>query len=235
MEDKITELKFNRFKDAEWFDTDKKIVLIGGAGGIGSWLSLLLTRAGFMPYVYDFDTVEEHNLGGQLFSTNYIGEPKVNALNGIILDLTGERIEIFNQKVDLETPSNNFVFSGFDNMQARKDLFENWVESNINNENRALFMDGRLTMEQMQIFCVRNNQEDIENYRKNLFDDSEVPDAPCTARQTSHAAAMIASHMVSFFVNHLTNIKFNTQKRSVPFFWEYYLPLDRVEYNPYEE
>jgi hypothetical protein len=31
----ITEDKYTRFKDAEWFNKDKPIVMVGGAGGIG--------------------------------------------------------------------------------------------------------------------------------------------------------------------------------------------------------
>lgn len=51
-----------------------------------------------------------------------------------------------------------------------------------------IFIDGRLTAEQMQIFCVTPKY--ISKYKEHLFDDSEVEDAPCTMKQTSHSAAM---------------------------------------------
>ncbi len=72
--------KFNRFKDAPWFPKEDVHTVVGGAGGIGSWLTLLLSRAGFKPIVFDFDTLEEHNLGGQFFSKRQIGKTKVEAL-----------------------------------------------------------------------------------------------------------------------------------------------------------
>ena len=59
--------QYDRFKDAPWFPERDEVVMIGGAGGIGSWLTFLLVRAGFKPTVYDFDVIEEHNIGGQLF------------------------------------------------------------------------------------------------------------------------------------------------------------------------
>ena len=60
---------------------------------------------------------------------------------------------------------------------------------------QEFFIDGRLTAEQLQIYCVK--YQDIERYRTEaLFSDSDVPDAPCTMKQTSHVAAMIASYMV---------------------------------------
>ncbi len=37
----------NRFKDAPWYAKEDVNVLIGGAGGIGSWLTLFLSRANF--------------------------------------------------------------------------------------------------------------------------------------------------------------------------------------------
>ena len=43
----IIEAKFGRLKDAPWFPQKNEYVLIGGAGGIGSWASLLISRAGF--------------------------------------------------------------------------------------------------------------------------------------------------------------------------------------------
>lgn len=213
-----------RFKDAPWFEEKLVPVIVGGAGGIGTWLSLLLTRAGLTPYVYDFDLIEEHNIGGQLFSKKHIGKHKVDALAEIVKDFTGEDIATFNQRYELGSMTTDYVFSAFDNMQARKDMFENWKNHIQSGDSpNAIFIDGRLTAEQLQIFCVTPDR--IKDYEEHLFDDSEVEDAPCTMKQTSHCAAMIASHMVGFFTNHLTNINMEDDERNIPFFYEYYIPI----------
>ena len=233
-----------RFKDAPWFPLDEVNTIVGGVGGIGSWLTLMLARAGFIPMVYDFDTFEIHNMSGQLVPERLIGKIKVEAVAEVVKDFTGTTIHTFNEKYTAESMSHHYVFSGFDNMQARKDMFSAWCDyvKEWQNENDAIiestdgegeinmevpiFIDGRLLMEQLQIFCVTPDK--ISEYEKHLFDDAEVAEAPCTLKQTSHSAAMIASHMVGFFTNHMTNVYAKDVIRNVPFQWEYFIPLDLI-------
>lgn len=217
----------NRFKDAPWFPKNDETVMIGGAGGIGSWLTFFLVKAGFLPYTYDFDKIEEHNLGGQLFRQNDVGEYKVSALQNIIREFAGVNINGVNQAISLESPTHHFCFSAFDNMKARSEFFEVWQKSIENCPVTPIFIDGRLEMEQLQILCV--TPDNIDKYKEEyLFADSDVPDAPCTMRQTSHTAAMIASFMVAFFTNHITNIYERETVRHIPFFFEYFVPVTLV-------
>lgn len=215
--------QFDRFKDAPWFPKVNETVMIGGAGGIGSWLTLFLTRAGFVPFVYDFDTIEAHNLGGQLFRPSDIGSSKVRAIHNIISEFTGQSITTINERITATSPAHHFMFSAFDNMQARKDLFEIWKRSIATCPVTPIFIDGRLEMEQLQIFCVTPDK--IDDYQAQLFDDAEVEDAPCTMKQTSHSAAMIATLMTAFFTNHMTNIYEREVVRDVPFYHEFFIPL----------
>lgn len=243
----MKEIHTNRFKDAPWFTGDKEeFCIVGGAGGIGSWLTILLSRAGYLPIVYDFDILEEHNLAGQLYPKEAAKAmlPKVEALKELCKSLTDTVIDVFNEKYTAESMSHHYVFSAFDNMQARKDMFsawcdyiEQWKKDVLSGENPSedpdymthtpIFIDGRLTAEQMQIFCVTPDK--IDAYKEHLFDDSEVEDAPCTLKQTSHSAAMIASHMVGFFTNHYTNNVVGDIDRNVPFKWEYFIPINYIE------
>lgn len=80
----------------------------------------------------------------------------------------------------------------------------------------------RLEMEQLQIYCV--TPDNIEAYEETLFDDSDVEDTDCTARQTTHTAAMIATHMTAFFTNHIANIYERQKIRDVPFYYEHFVP-----------
>lgn len=243
----MTEVHSSRFKDAPWFPKEETNVIVGGAGGIGSWLTLMLSRAGFFPIVYDFDRLEEHNLAGQLYTKSDAEAmvPKVDALKGLCKQFADTDITVMAEKYTKDSMSHHYVFSAFDNMQARKDMFNAWCEyvkewkefkdiavmskeTNIN-ITEPIFIDGRLTAEQMQIFCVTPDK--IEEYKKHLFDDTEVQDAPCTMKQTSHSAAMIASHMVGFFTNHMTNNAVGEKDRTVPFFWEYFIPINYINEN----
>ena len=243
----MTEVHSSRFKDAPWFPKEETNVIVGGAGGIGSWLTLMLSRAGFFPIVYDFDRLEEHNLAGQLYTKSDAEQNilKVDALKVLCKHFADTDITVMSEKYTKDSMSHHYVFSAFDNMQARKDMFNSWKEyvkewqdfnetlkaqedtgQEIMDLNVPIFIDGRLTAEQMQIFCVTPDK--IEEYEKHLFDDTEVQDAPCTMKQTSHSAAMIASHMVGFFTNHMTNNAVGEKDRTVPFFWEYFIPINYI-------
>ena len=220
--------KYGRFKGADWFELEKREVLVGGAGGIGSWLTLFLTRANFKCFVFDFDRVETHNMGGQLYGKDAVGNLKVAELSKIVSSLSGDRIVMFNEKYNKDSPSNWATFSCFDNMEARKDMFENWVRMlpiHKTEGHSPIFIDGRLRAEQMQIFCVTENT--IEEYRKHLFSSAEVEPDACTMKQTSHSAAMIASHMMAFFTNHLVG-----EARELPFYWSYFIPLNLLTEEP---
>lgn len=225
----MTETQSNRFKDAIWFPKETTYCIVGGAGGIGSWLTLLLARACFTPVVFDFDTLEEHNMAGQLYPRQSIELSKVDALSSLITDFADTQIITYNEAFTSESMSSPFMFSAFDNMKARKDMFEVWVEGNKDWKSaeepvEPIFIDGRLSLEQIQIFCV--TMDKIDQYREHLFDDSEVEDAPCTLKQTSHTAAMIGAHMVGFFTNHIANLSIGDKDRNIPFMWEYFIPVD---------
>jgi molybdopterin/thiamine biosynthesis adenylyltransferase len=219
--------KYDRFKGAPWFQEDvRPAVLIGGAGGIGSWLTLLLNRAGFETHVFDFDSLEAVNMAGQCFMHKSIGKSKVEALGDVVREICQEEIIPYNEEVTADTMTNDIVFSAFDNMKARSIMFHKWKEENRNNK-QAIFIDGRLTMEQLTIFCIKGgNQVEIEEYiSKHLFDDSEVEEMDCTLKQTSHGAAMIAAHMVAKFTNWYAGILGKDTSRDYPFFWEYIIPI----------
>lgn len=214
---------FDRFKDAPWFPKDREPVLIGGAGGIGSWLTIFLTRVGFTPILYDFDIIEEHNIGGQLFRASDIGSYKVAAISSITREFCGSEITSFVDRVTQETPTHHFCFSAFDNMQARKDLFEVWKKSIPGCPVTPIFIDGRLEMEQLQIYCVTPDR--IADYEATLFNDEDVEDAPCTMKQSSHTAGLIGATMTAWFTNHIANIYERQNCRYVPFYYELFIPM----------
>ena len=214
-----------RFQGLDWYSQDDApVVVVGGAGGIGSWLSFFLARANFNVTLSDFDTVEEHNIGGQLFKRDQIGKYKAEAVGRNVSDFSTNTINAQIVKITEETATHEFMFSAFDNMDARRAMFKVWKRS-WNSMNRPIFIDGRLNAEQFQIFCVTPENAD-EYERIHLFNDSEVEDAPCSAQQTTHTAAMIAGHMVGFFTNHITNINLREEVREIPFMYEYFTPMN---------
>lgn len=216
----------NRFKEADWFNPGLEVV-IGGGGGIGSWLSLFLARQEAKLYVYDFDLVEEHNLGGQLYKKSHVGTTKVDAIANVIAEFADSNLIQNMGKFEKDSMIGEYTFSCFDNMAARKMMFQAWKEL----DNRKLFIDGRMLAEQAQIYIVTPGREAA--YEATLFDDSEVEDQPCNYKATSHCGAMIGAYMVSALNNYMTNAKYNTEVRSLPFTLSYELQLlnlDSIDY-----
>lgn len=218
--------QYNRFKDALWFSEEKESCVVGGAGGIGSWLVILLARAGFKIHLYDFDDVEDHNRGGQLYRTEDVGKPKVEAISDVCEAFCDTEINIYNEKLDINSMAHKYTFGAFDNMAARKDIFDLWKTTVVDNPD-AILIDGRLAMESLQIFCV--TPSNMHQYEEHLFPDSDVEEQACTLKQTSHTAAIIGGLMTAFFTNHITNVMEDDMVRRVPFYYEMFLPMTLTE------
>jgi molybdopterin/thiamine biosynthesis adenylyltransferase len=219
-----------RFSDAPWYIPGLPI-LVGGAGAIGSWLTLYLARQDAKLYVYDFDTVDLTNYAGQLYNSDSLNALKVEALHNVVYDFTNNQIEPIREKYTEKSMGNPIVFSAFDNMEARKVMFEKWVKDYATNpkfEKKAcIFIDGRLLAESGKIFAV--TRSNYEKYRDYLYQDADIKDQPCSFKTTSHSAGIIAGLMTSVFNNYITNVKLNMNVRDVPFLLEYELPIMTFE------
>lgn len=225
--------QYGRVKGASWFPLlHKRDILILGQGGIGSWTSLFLSRIGSNLHLYDMDRYEEHNMTGQVVGKGGIGKLKTEAMKEVIADMSPDcEVEVYG-RYDEDSPTDDIVICGFDNMTARKIAFRRWIDgcvsAAISDEERKnmFFQDGRLLAEQLQIFNIPGDRQDlIEKYEKDfLFEDSDVQEAACTFKQTSHCAAMIASHMVGFLTNWISGSGF-----AVPFKYEYLIPLNYTD------
>ena len=209
----------SRFRDASWFESIETLatpIVVGGAGGIGSWLTLFLARmlSDTLLFLYDYDTVEEVNMAGQLFGKRHIRMSKVLAIQDVVTEYTDyTKLSAQNEKYTVDSLKSPIMFSAFDNMKARKVMFNNWSSEAPKHKN-AIFIDGRLLAEQLQIFFV--TPKTAERYQKDfLFDDSEVEDANCSYKQTSHFAAIIAGKMVQGFTNW-----FIQDEAILPFYYE---------------
>jgi molybdopterin/thiamine biosynthesis adenylyltransferase len=208
----------SRFNEAIWYNPNVSIV-VGGVGGIGSYLSFLLARQEANLYLYDFDLIETHNLGGQLYKMKDIGKLKTQSIKDTIKEFSNSDNVTCLGKFEEGSMIGDIVFSGFDNMSARKLMFDAWKQ----NDSRKIFIDGRMLAEQGQIYCVIPGLE--EEYEKTLFDDSEVTEQPCNYKATSYCGALIASLMVSCYNNYVTNEKLDAAVREVPFKMTYSLEL----------
>jgi len=213
----------DRFKDAVWLPiVETHYTVVGGAGGIGSCVAFLLGRLN--PHciaIYDPDTVDSVNLSNQLFSRDDNGNPKVNAVRQKIINFSECYPTIYQELFTENSPMYEVYFACFDNMSARKAMFENFKKAyKLHTEDvdfpPSLFIDGRLTAEQFQVYCV-HNEDTIERYEKTLFPDEEAAILPCGFKGTTHNSFMIASKMIACYTNFAANIATGGPDRVLPF------------------
>lgn len=228
-------METTRFSGADWADQKHQVILVG-AGGIGSWTALNLSRIGHYLYLVDGDVVDATNVnGGQMFRSNQIGQFKSNAVKQICRDFgCSNDITAIDRNYSTATGSLPIAISAVDNMAARKVIFQQWKKNmEYGKPERSILLDGRLLMETMEVFAlVGTRKEDIKKYEQlYLFDDKDVPDLDCTNKQTTFGAMMIAGLITATLCNFLTNVKLGMEVREVPFYQRFHLPILNYQTN----
>lgn len=229
----------SRFKGASWYDIIRtKEVILAGLGGIGSWVSLFLSRVGISKLIlYDFDTFESHNMSGQALLNDFIGLNKVSGAVRLAREFSNFT-EVVPMPIRYSSENgivSDIMICGFDNMEARKSFYNNWKFrlglENVEPKN-CLFIDGRLTAEMFQIFIIQGDDVFSQTVYESewLFDDSMAEEEDCTLKQTTHLAAMIASYMVNFFTSWCNNLSEGNIPRRIPYIMEYNSILNTYNY-----
>lgn len=218
-----------RFSSAVWFEKiQQQTVILAGLGGIGSYVAFLLSRMHPKSlYMYDDDIVETVNLAGQMYGNSNIGEKKVFAMGRILSNMSSYNSAFcINERYTSDTQTSDVMICGFDNMEARKIFFNNWlqhVEAKPEEERKnCLFIDGRLAAEEFQVFGIRGDDTlgIIKYSREYLFSDDEADETLCSYKQTSYMANMIGSIMVNIFTNFVAN-SIADNIRELPFLTTY--------------
>lgn len=220
-----------RFSDAEWFNkVQEKVIVLAGVGGIGSNMAVILAKLNPSAiYIFDDDFVESFNLAGQFYSNEDIGKPKVEALAASVNKYTNySSIFALNRRfMTGEEVIADIMICGFDNMRARKDFFAAWKSHvmTLSEERRkdCLFIDGRLTADEFQIFCITGTDNFyMDDYVNNyLFNDYEAQRETCSYKQTGFLADMIGAFMVNLVVNFCANQVNPRRNMTLPFMTSY--------------
>lgn len=219
-----------RFSGAEWYnEIQRKSIILAGLGGIGSWTALQLAR--MVPsrmVLYDDDVVEAVNMAGQLYGYNDVGKNKVNAVSELITSYTSmQSVYAVPEKFTSECEAGDIMICGFDNMEARNTFFNSW-EAHVmcipeEERRKCLFIDGRLSMDELQVLCMSGEDSyNIMRYRNEfLFSSREAEHTVCSMKQTTYLASMIGSFIVNLFTNWVANLLNPIIPYDVPFFTNY--------------
>lgn len=144
----------NLTKSYEYFqpNNDDPIHIIG-CGSVGSTIAENLARCGITKMIFwDFDTVESHNIVNQMFTSEQIGMPKVEALKQIICAINPEAEENIQLKPDgwHGKTLSGYIFLAVDSIDIRKQI----VEKHFNNLNVKAVFDVRTLLESAQHYAA---------------------------------------------------------------------------------
>lgn len=192
--------------EAETFDTPIHVI---GCGALGSWLTFFLLKMGFKNInVYDFDTIEEHNIPNQMFAENQIGLKKTVAMfETYCLNFNDDssflRLNCNDTRVNRQTASNleGIVFSCVDNMDTRKRLYE----ACFKNGKAELWIEGRIGLFGSYIYTLTNRDEEhFKKYEETLYADEEAEVSACGISQTALPSAVnCASNMLMQMISYI--------------------------------
>lgn len=157
-------------KSLEFFDPKnvKGKCHIIGCGSIGSNVAELLTRYGVEDIVlWDFDSVEPHNIANQIYTEEDVGKPKIMALNNYLIKINPKLKHTLKTRKEYKgEPLEGFVFMCVDSVEVRNMIVDaNWY----NPEVKAVF-DFRTTLLEGQCYFADWNNLSQKNSLKTSLD-----------------------------------------------------------------
>lgn len=187
--------RFKQLLDTTKPENQPKIAIVG-LGSVGSHLAPLLARMGFHRItLYDFDEVEEVNLGYQNYRLEDMGKKKTEALAEIIKEQTGVEVETVDGKIEDGSAINtDILIMGADDMEVRKELAEkaNYINA----------IDAQMGAEEITVY--QWGVVDLDRYLERWFPSSEAQQAPCGGKAIGYTCLLVAG-MVGNVVKRIVN------------------------------
>lgn len=211
----------SRFKGAEYMSLLPLLpICMVGAGGIGSPFAFIISRANPKSiYLYEYDTVEEHNLGGQIYNKRDIGHPKAAQTIKRVSDYSDyQNIQPLG-KLEEQSEVTPITFMCVDDNPARYTAFQAWkkeaeannwvykVEVNgINYDVPYVMYDGRLSFNSYDVFVITKDnykyheENNLPKENKNLLEEG------CTTKANPEVGFLTAARMFTYYRNWLQNV-----------------------------
>lgn len=201
-------------KSRDFFDpkklTDTSHII--GCGSIGSHVAELLVRHGVKNLtLWDYDTVEAHNIANQLFFHDQINEEKTKALADILLRINPDLDITIKGRYEKEFLS-GYVFLCLDSIEARQMV----VDTNINNNTIITMTDFRTGFTEGQSYFVDwSSRINRKNFRKSMdFNDEEAAkNAPTTACGTVLGLSTVVKETAITGICNFTNFINNEETK----------------------
>ena len=173
-----------------------------GAGGVGSALVMNAAIMGFKRiHIWDFDTLENHNLSTTTYPEECLGLPKVIAAQ--------KQAVFYNNKVKVYAHNEEWIQGKYlspnvmmapDNMEVRYAVYLDWYHNN-----KGMLVDmrmGALTMEVISVTPQHNNY--VDTWRPS----AAIQDEECTAKHTIFTASVVSGIGLSQAFNCLHSMQY---------------------------
>lgn len=154
----------NKSKVLDYFNSTELIkdnIHLVGCGSVGSHLAELFARQGVDKiHIYDFDTVDAHNITNQMFTQEQLGMPKVEAVTQLIKSINPDAEVIIHEK-GLTKPYilDGYIFLCVDNIELRQAI----VKANQYNPTVRAFFDFRTRLTDAQHYAAeRTNTQQMK-------------------------------------------------------------------------
>jgi molybdopterin/thiamine biosynthesis adenylyltransferase len=170
---------------------DKRVDIIG-VGALGSKIALEVAKLGVKNiHLWDFDSVEDHNLPNQMYSLSHVGMTKVRACANVIKRDTGTRVTTHNVKIapGMKIEFGDVVFLQTDSMETRKLIWEEHVRLNFRTH---LMVETRMGTFTGRVYTVDpQNPVHVKEYEKTLYTDEKALPSVCGTKTTIGATGDI--------------------------------------------
>jgi len=166
-----------------------KSILIVGCGAVGSRVAYELIKLGVPSFdIFDFDKIESHNVGNQLFNETDIGKYKVEALEEIG-EKNGCVIRGIIEPITAEHSPYNIVFLCPDDMGIRKELINKWMKT----VTTKLIVEIRISSDEIRVYALTKIKhikpwEEASNYTN-----EEAEETVCGSKTSIGATAAISA------------------------------------------
>jgi hypothetical protein len=163
-------------------------ITVIGAGAIGSAAVVSLAKMGCSSIaVWDDDRLEEVNIPNQLCKPALVGRLKVDALEELVFELTGVKIEGIPRRYGGQSLK-GVVIVAVDTMTARQVV---WKRVRLNSR-IPLLIDARMGAEFARMYAIHPMDiGEIEFYEQNLYSTDEAERLPCSARSIIYCPTVI--------------------------------------------
>lgn len=147
--------------------------------------------------LYDFDTIESHNLSSQAYNASQVGLYKAESLETLMHALTPEIeikfiLEPFSGS-ELPNDRKNILISAVDSMEARREICKNLPAD-------TYVIDGRMGGGQIEVWSQKASE-----WAATLEKDGDTD--PCGARYISYTSYIIAGLIANNVKRHLMHQK----------------------------